>query len=124
MSFSTQECSIFKTIAMSLSPTIETATIRQWIADKMDAAAIQAHLASLGHDDDTIALHLQEFKKQRFAKRQFTGFVYMGVGATIGFISCVLSIINPVPELYNWILYGMTSVAITVALVGLYFALE
>ena len=109
---------------MPLDSTVETSTIRQWIADKMDAAAIQQQLSALGHDEDTISLHLKEFDKQKFARRQFTGFIYMGIGATIGFISCVLSIINPVPELYNWILYGMTSVAITVALVGLYYALE
>ncbi|KYP16304.1 hypothetical protein [Flavihumibacter sp. CACIAM 22H1] len=62
--------------------------------------------------------------KTNTAKRQFAGFLLMGIGAFIGFISCVLSLLNPIPELYNLILYGLTSVAIVVALIGLYLVLE
>ena len=39
-------------------------------------------------------------------------------------ISCVLSLTNPVPELYYAILYGFTSAAILVIFIGLYFIFE
>jgi len=52
------------------------------------------------------------------------GFLFAGLGAVIGFISCLLSIINPVPELYNVILFGLTSVAILLICLGLYFLFE
>ncbi|MCF1715855.1 hypothetical protein L0U88_14545 [Flavihumibacter sp. RY-1] len=58
------------------------------------------------------------------AKRQFNGILLMVIGAFIGFISCVLSLINPIPEFYGIFLYGLTSIAIILALIGLYFLLE
>jgi hypothetical protein len=48
----------------------------------------------------------------------------MGLGAFLGFISCVLSLTNPIPELYNVILFGLTSVAILIIVVGMYFLFE
>ncbi|MBC6491696.1 hypothetical protein BC349_11595 [Flavihumibacter stibioxidans] len=114
----------FKTFAMSFSPSVNTATIQQWIADKLNIDTIQEHLVALGHDEESIAIHLKEFKKVKYAKRQFTGFIFMGIGSMIGFISCILSILNPVPELYGAILYGLTSIAITIAFIGLYYVLE
>jgi hypothetical protein len=48
----------------------------------------------------------------------------MVIGAFTGFISCVLSLINPIPELYGIFLYGLTSLAIILALIGLYLLLE
>ena len=53
-----------------------------------------------------------------------TGFICLGIGAMTGFISCVLTLTNPVPELYNVILYGLTSVAVTIIFIGLYFVFE
>jgi hypothetical protein len=58
------------------------------------------------------------------AKRQFNGILLMVIGAFTGFISCVLSLINPIPEFYGIFLYGLTSLAITLALIGLYLLLE
>lgn len=57
-------------------------------------------------------------------KKQFNGFFCMGLGAFLGFISCVLSLTNPIPELYNVILYGLTSIAILIIVVGMYFLFE
>jgi hypothetical protein len=48
----------------------------------------------------------------------------MGSGAFLGFLSCVLTLINPVPELYNLILYGLTSIAIIIIVLGLYLVFE
>ena len=57
-------------------------------------------------------------------KKQFNGFFCMGLGALLGFISCVLSLTNPIPELYNVILFGLTSVAILIIVLGMYFLFE
>ena len=58
------------------------------------------------------------------AKKQFMGFVFMAVGAFLGFVSCVLSLINPIPELYNVILFGLISIAIIVIFIGMYCVFE
>ena len=99
---------------------VNNADIQQWLADKLDAAQLQENLHARGWDDECIATHLRAFKKARSAKRQFAGFMYLGAGALTGFISCVLTLVNPVPELYYWILFGLTSVSMTLIFVGLY----
>lgn len=60
----------------------------------------------------------------KLKKRGKTGLNCLLIGALLGFISCVLSILNPVPDLYYHILYGLTSVAISVIFVGLYCIFE
>ena len=57
-------------------------------------------------------------------KDSLQDFVFLAVGAVMGFISCLLTIINPVPSLYGVILYGLTSVAIILIMMGLYYLFE
>ena len=71
-----------------------------------------------------IAHHPEEFKQGKNAKKQFIGFICLGTGAFLGFISCVLTLTNPIPELFNIILYGLTSVAILIICAGLYLVFE
>lgn len=85
---------------------------------------VSAQLIAEGHDEVSVDLLLREFKKLRHAKRQQIGFVLIAVGAFLGLLSCLLSIFNPIPALFNLILYGLTSVAIIIAFTGLYFILE
>ena len=94
--------------------------IQQWVADNLDLQKVEKNLQALGYDEELINENLKEFKRAKFAKRQFSGFVYLGVGAFWGFLSCVLTLINPIPELYNWILFGLTSISILLICLGLY----
>lgn len=96
----------------------------QAIQDKLSLEAVEAKLFAEGHDEVSIALLLREFKKLSNAKRQSKGFVLMAIGAFLGLMSCLLTIINPIPALYNVILFGMTSIAIGIAFVGMYFVFE
>lgn len=52
------------------------------------------------------------------------GFTMLVAGAVLGFISCVLTLTNPVPSLYYWILYGVTSTAVLLISWGLYYVFE
>lgn len=105
---------------MSFTPAINTTVLQQWIAEKLDAEKVNEKLRSLGYDEETVEANLKEFKKLCYAKRQFAGFIFLGIGAFVGFLSCVTSLINPVPELFNWFLYGLTSVALVLIFRGLY----
>jgi hypothetical protein len=109
---------------MSFVSTIDAATMQQWIAAKLEPPAVEKELQSKGYDAESVARYLKEFKKARHAKRLFSGFVCMAIGALLGFISTMLTIFNPFPELYNYILYGLTSVAILVIFWGLYLVFE
>lgn len=109
---------------MSTSATIDPTMLEQWVTQKLSADQIQQQLSSMGHDESSIMHHLEALKKLRYEKRRWNGFLCMGLGALIGFISCVLSLINPIPDLYYITLYGLTSVAIIVVFLGLYFVFE
>jgi hypothetical protein len=103
---------------------VDKETFQQWIITKQKPEAIEKELRKKGFDIDTINANLKEYKRLHNAKRQFTGFICMGVGAFLGFISCVLAILNPVAELHNFFLYGLTSVAVIIVFIGLYFVFE
>ncbi len=109
---------------MPNATTISPALIHQWIRDKFDVQRVKEELLSRDFDDDSIDAHVREFKRLKYAKRQTNGFIYLAGGAFLGFISCVLTLINPVPVLYNIILYGLTSISILVICLGLYYLLE
>ena len=98
---------------MSNNAAIDLTTVQEWISAKRDPKVIEEELLSNGLDAEAVSMHLKEYKRLRYAKRQNTGFICLGIGAMTGFISCVLTLTNPVPELYNVILYGLTSVAVT-----------
>ncbi len=111
-------------MSYTASAAIDKITMQQWIANKMEPATIELELRSKGLDADAIRTYLREYRKLKNAKKQFTGFVLMAVGAFMGFVSCVLTIVNPIPELYNIILFGLTSLAILVICAGMYFVFE
>lgn len=106
--------------AANINPTL----MQQWINDRLDTEKIREQLLDLGFNDDAIAGYISEFKKLKYGKKQTRGFIAMAVGAFLGFISCVLTIINPVPELYGLVLYGLTSVAVLIIFLGLYWVFE
>ena len=106
------------------TPSVSRAILQQWIADKLDVQKIRENLQALGWDEDTVNAYLKEFKKVKYAKKQSRRFICLATGAFPGFVSCVLALTNPVPDLYNWFLYGLTSVAITIICIGLYSVFE
>lgn len=64
------------------------------------------------------------FKKLCCIKRQTKGIYLMAAGALMGFIGCLLSIVNPIPFLFDFALYGLTPGAVVVVLIGLYLFIE
>ena len=102
------------------SQLVNASIIQQWITEKLDIQKVEQNLRELGYEKQVSDAYLIEFKKLKYAKKQFNGFIYLGAGAFLGFLSCVLSLINPIPELYNLILFGLTSISILIICLGLY----
>lgn len=109
---------------MSYSASIDQEMIRQWITQKLTIEAIEEKLKEKGLDAASITEHIREFRRLRNESRRFIGFICMGGGAFLGFVSCVLTIINPAPDMYHWFLYGLTTIAICVVMYGLYLVFE
>ncbi len=104
--------------------TINSALINQWSIERLSMQEVEEKLIALGYDSDYINVHLKEFNKLKYAKRQNAGFVLVGIGALLGFLSCVLTMVNPIPDLNDFFLYGLTSIAIIVVMMGLYLVFE
>lgn len=109
---------------MPYATPVNPAVIQEWIAGKLEISTLRQDLVDKGWNEETITAHLAEFRKAKYGKRQFTGFICLGAGAFLGFISCILTLVNPVPELYNLILYGLTSIAMVFIFFGLYYLFE
>jgi hypothetical protein len=107
----------------SQSP-LDTALIRSWIDARLEPANVEAQLKMMDFTQEDISNYLKEYQKERYARRRVNGFIGAGVGAVLGFTSCLLTFFNPFPELYNLILFGLTSVAILLICLGLYFLFE
>lgn len=75
-------------------------------------------------DDEEKQLLLQTFKKMVSERRQRPGFYCLGLGSFIGFISCVLTMMDVIPGLNGFFLYGLTTLAILVVLYGCYLVFE
>ena len=107
---------------------IEVATDREllheWIREGCTPDQVRERLSAAGHGEESIVSHLDAFSRLRNSGRRWKGFLCMSAGALTGFISCVLSLVNPIPELYWMYLYGLTSVAILLVMGGLYLVFE
>ncbi|MFM9945884.1 MAG: hypothetical protein ACKVQB_11715 [Bacteroidia bacterium] len=109
---------------MPQSQEINSSLIQQWFLEQLNVQEVEEKLKSLGHNKDSITVYLKEFNRLKYAKRQSMGFGLAGIGALLGFISCVLTMVNPVPELINFFLYGLTSIAVLIFFAGFYFIFE
>jgi hypothetical protein len=98
--------------------------LEHWLSLNYSAEQVAIELQTKNLDAETIEQFVREYKKQRSSKQQFNGFICLGVGAFLGFISCLLSILNPFPEFYYSILFGFTALAICIIMAGLYFIFE
>ena len=109
---------------MSSAIAINTDEVRKWIEARRDLQAIEKELTDKGLDAESIAAHIKEFKRLRYVRRQSVGFVLIAVGAALGLISCVLTLMSQDPELYGIILYGLTSLGILVIFAGFYMVFQ
>ena len=109
---------------MTNPQTVNFSKIQKWIADRFDSQKIEEELKALGYDDENIKVHLREFKKVINSKRQTNAFIFLAVGALLGFVSCLLALTNPVPEMYHLFLYGLTTLAAVIIFIGLYLLFE
>jgi hypothetical protein len=109
---------------MTNSQTVNLSKIQKWIAENSDSQKIEEELKALGYDDENIKVHLKEFKKVKNGKRQTNAFIFLAVGSILGFISCLLGLTNPVPDMYHLFLYGFTTLAAVIIFIGLYLLFE
>lgn len=103
---------------------VSSRLIETWIRQNIDQDSLVLNLRKEGKDETSIQMHIEAYKKALNERRQFNAFLLLGIGAFLGFIGCVLSLINPFPDYYFWILYGSTGLAACFIVAGFYVLLE
>ncbi|TAH40935.1 MAG: hypothetical protein EYC69_09710 [Bacteroidetes bacterium] len=103
---------------------VSPAIVKKWIAENLDLTSIEHNLKSERFSDDVIVAYVKEYRKQKLGQKQGYGFIVISIGAVLGFVSCVLTLTNPFPELFHAILYGLTSIAVLLIMAGLYLIFE
>lgn len=96
----------------------------RWKENNHTPDVIINELRQQGMDSLQIVEVLNFFKKKHNDEKQFTGFILTGIGAFIGFLSCVFTMLDLIPELRGFVLYGLTSIALLLIMVGLYYIFE
>ena len=101
---------------------INAATMQQWLNNNLSAKKVEETLISSGYETGAISNYLLEFDKLRRSRRQFIGFVLMGVGGFLGFIACVMAMLYVIPDMQDFFLFGLTMLGISMVLYGMYLA--
>ena len=99
---------------------INNATIQSWIDNRLTIESVEQSLISNGYETDEIQDYIQQFKKIKNSNKLITGIVIMGIGAFMGFLACVIAMINPMPDIQDFFLFGLTLVAVGLMIYGMY----
>ena len=97
---------------------------QEWEIKQLTEEMILKEVMQTTQDENQISEVLKGYKKYKADKKQMKGFIMTGVGSFICFISTVVTLLNPSPELTNFFLYWMTSIGILVTFWGLYWIFE
>ena len=100
--------------------TLTNATIQSWIDDRLSFDTVEQSLISNGYESGEIKEYLLQFKRIRSERKQISGFVFMAIGAFVGFLACVMAMINPMPDIQDFFLFGLTLIAVGLMIYGMY----
>lgn len=109
---------------MSGENTMQAAFLDAWLEQNLSIEEAQNELKKHFSSEKEISVYLTSYKKKRQEKRSRKGLFFMILGAVLGFISCVLTLTDLFPDLREVIMVGLTSVAISIAVLGCYFVFE
>lgn len=109
---------------MTTSIELNSQEIQMWIKNNFNEIEIENHLKNKGLQNDEIVNYIKEYKRTKYAQQQTTGFILLAIGSLTGFIGFILTVLNPLPSLYNFFLIGLTSIAAIIICIGLYCLLE
>ena len=103
---------------------INTDTIQLWINAKLSQKAIEETLISNGYEPQTISEYLTEYNRIKRGKKQLTGIVLMGIGGFIGFIACVMALLDLIPGMQDFFLFALTIIGISIVFYGMYLVFQ
>lgn len=103
---------------------IDKTICQQLLSSRLTPDAVKTALESKGIQTENISVYLEAIKKMRCAKKRSSGFLCMASGAFLGFISCVLTITHALPGMFDFVFYGLTTLAVCIVVFGMYCVFE
>jgi len=96
----------------------------KWQQRKASKSQVWEELQHQGWSAEDISATWKDYAEYRLDKRNTLGWTLMGVGGFLGLISCVLTLLDAVPSMRGVLMYGLTSIAVAIALYGCYLVME
>jgi len=109
---------------MEQTQTTNEALFRRWQQLKISRALGHEELLNQGYSAEEIPSILEDYTRYRVARRNTMGWIMMFTGGFLGLVSCVLTMLDPLPEMRGVFMYGFTTVAVTMAMYGCYLVME
>lgn len=97
---------------------------RKWHQNKISKSQIFEVLENQGLSHEEISSVWENYSRFRIDHRNTRGWLWMGIGGFLGLVSCVLTMLEPLPVMRGVFMYGLTSVAVSMALYGCYLVME
>ncbi|MFN8280352.1 MAG: hypothetical protein U0V49_08725 [Saprospiraceae bacterium] len=103
---------------------VNTHQIETWQNEKLSTQEIIDKLVTSGHSKVEAEQILSSIQLRNHTKRSGFGFMILGIGGVVGFISCVMSMLIHHSNWNSVFLYGGTTIGVLVALYGMYVIFE
>jgi hypothetical protein len=97
---------------------------RKWQQLKVSKTQVMEELIQHRLSAEDIAAIWDKYCKYCIDRRSTQGWTWMGIGGFMGLLSCVLTMIDPMPDLRWLFMYGFTTAAVSIALYGCYLVME
>jgi hypothetical protein len=97
---------------------------QQWHERRISKSQLFEELREQALSPDEIAVVWDKYSRYRVDRRSAQGWIWMFTGGAMGLVSCVLTILDFLPELRGVFMYGLTTLAISMALYGCYLVME
>jgi hypothetical protein len=109
---------------MVQAQTTNETLFRKWQQLKISKTVGHEELQNQGYSAEEIPSILEEYTRYRIARRNTMGWSMMCLGGFLGLLSCVLTMVDPIPDIRGVFMYGFTTVAVTMAMYGCYLVME
>ena len=97
---------------------------RSWQQRNISKSLVQEELINQGYSAEEITSVMEDYARYRIARRNTMGWIMMFTGGFLGLVSCVLTMLDPLPDFRGLFMYGFTSIAVTMAFYGCYLVME
>ena len=97
---------------------------KSWDFNKKSPEEMMLDLRNLGLSEEEVNNIYDQYNKIKLHERHLKGMMMMLIGGFIGFLSCVLTMLDLFPEIRGFTLYGLTSIGVLIAFIGAYFVFE